>query len=52
MIKQIMNIYLERIEEYNDDNNAILYLNENALEEESGSSDISTSSLISMGESD
>jgi len=31
--EQIMNIYLERIEEYNDDNNAVLYVNENALEE-------------------
>lgn len=31
--EQIMNIYLERIEEYNDDNNAVLYINENAIEE-------------------
>jgi amidase len=31
--EQIMNIYLERIEEYNDDNNAVLYINEQAIEE-------------------
>lgn len=31
--EQIMKIYLERIEEYNDDNNAVLYVNENALEQ-------------------
>lgn len=29
--EQIMNIYLERIEEYNEDNNAVLYINEDAL---------------------
>lgn len=31
--EKIMNIYLERIEEYNDQYNAVLYINENAIEE-------------------
>lgn len=31
--EKIMNIYLERIEEYNDQYNAVLYVNENAIEE-------------------
>lgn len=31
--EKIMKIYLERIEEYNDQYNAVLYVNENALEE-------------------
>lgn len=31
--EKIMNIYLERIEEYNEEHNAILYINEDALDE-------------------
>lgn len=31
--EQIMQIYLERIEEYNDDNNAVLYVNKDALKQ-------------------
>ena len=31
--EKIMNIYLERIDEYNDQYNAVLYVNKNAIEE-------------------